>query len=130
MARKYPRSGPAWIASGNIREFVNSHFEEVPHSKGDSAEKIAAIFREFMATPVLPNFIQTVDWPFCCGDFTRFIGDAGITYYGPYSDFQWWGYEDDLAIEHGIEGMMGGEDRVSLFECLTCDTSYWTCQNT
>ncbi len=88
------------------------------------------IMSEYLVTPKLPNFCQCEDWPFCCGDFTQFIGDAGETYHGSYEGFEWWGDEGDGAVEYGIEGMMGGEDSVSLFQCPRCRRKYWTFQCT
>ena len=83
-----------------------------------------------MLTPSLPNFIQNLDWPSCCGDFTKYIGDAGITYNAEYDGFEWWGHKDDYANECGIEELIGGEDRVSLFDCFNCEKKYWTFQCT
>lgn len=113
-----------------IATALNAHFPAGSLSGAERERRVDEIFREFMATPKLPNFIQDVDWPSCCGDFTIFVGDAGSTNQGPYDGYDWWGPDEDGAMEHGIEGMMGGEDRVSLYQCPRCQCKYWTFQCT
>ena len=112
-----------------IQSLVNERYPKGTKSQDQRFALTVEMCDEYRRTPRLPNFIQNDDWPNCCGDFTEFIGDAGRSYNGPYEEFQWWGYEQDVAIEHGIEGMMGGEDRVSLFQC-NCGNKFWTFQCT
>ena len=114
----------------HIGQMVNAHHGKGNLSKVERRLKVENIFSEFMATPKLPNFVQRIDWPTCCGDFTRFIGDAGSSYRGPYDGFEWWGSENDVAVGYGIEGMIGVEDPVSLFACLSCTRKFWTYQTT
>ena len=114
----------------SIASYINKYYPKGQLTGVERAEKVDAIFDEFIKTPKLPNFIQNVDWPMCCGDFTKFVGDAGKTYTGSLQGFEWYGYENDIAKESGIEEMIGGEDRVSLFSCSCCDNRFWTFQYT
>ncbi|QGJ70886.1 Hypothetical protein PBC10988_25850 [Planctomycetales bacterium 10988] len=115
---------------GIIQQLVNQHHPKGTKSASQRFAMMVNICDEYRRTPRLPNFIQHDDWPHCCGDFAEFIGDAGETFFGPYHEFEWWGPENDGALEYGLEGMIGGEDRVSLFRCLACEKKYWTFQCT
>ena len=84
---------------------------------------------EYRRTPYLFASAQSDDWPQCCGDFTEFIGEAGKTHSGQFDDYQWWGPEDDMAVEDGIAAIMQVE-QVPLFRCAACATKYWTFQDT
>ena len=112
-----------------ISSLVNQRYPKGTKSQDQRFALTVEMCDEYRRTPRLPNFRQNDDWPSCCGDFTEFIGDAGESYTGPYEGFEWRGYEKDMAIEQGIEGTMGGEDRVSLFRCQ-CEKKYWTFQCT
>jgi uncharacterized protein CbrC (UPF0167 family) len=113
-----------------INSLINERYPKGTKSQEQRFALTVEMCDDYRRTPRLPNFIQNDDWPNCCGDFTEFIGDAGQSYTGSYDEFEWWGNENDGAIEYGIEGMMGGEDRVSLFRCLHCPKKYWTFQCT
>ncbi len=113
-----------------IRSWFNRYYKKGVLTRAERKERVARIFRNFMGTPKLPNFVQEVDWPYCCGDFTVFIGDAGKSHRGPYGEFKWWGYEDECPVDDGVKGMLGSEDRVSLFRCPRCSSKYWTYQGT
>jgi|GEM_PF-5384688 len=113
-----------------ITSLINERYPKGTKSQDQRFALTVELCDDYRRTPRLPNFIQSDDWPTCCGDFTEYIGDAGRSVDGPYDGFEWWGYEDDVAIQHGITGMMGGEDRVSLFRCLHCECKYWTFQCT
>lgn len=123
-----------WIYSKDneriISSLINERYPKGTKSQDQRFALTVELCDDYRRTPRLPNFIQNDDWPNCCGDFTEYVGDAGISNHGPYDEFEWWGYEHDAAIEHGITGMMGGEDRVSLFRCLHCDNGFWTFQCT
>ncbi len=112
-----------------ITSLINERHPKGTKSQDQRFAMTVEMCDEYRRTPRLPNFCQNDDWPHCCGEFTEFIGDAGRSHAGPYDDFEWWGYEKDAAVEYGIEGMMGGEDRVSLFRCA-CGKRYWTFQCT
>jgi hypothetical protein len=114
-----------------IPELINERHPKGTKSQEQRFALSVEMADEYRRTPRLPNFVHTVDWPHCCGDFAEYVGDAGTTHRGPYQDFEWWGYDDDLAAEYGIEGMMDKDaDRVSLFRCPSCGKRYWTCQQT
>ena len=123
-----------WIYSkdneGIIRSLIDTRHPKGAKSQDERFALAVEMCDEYRRTPRLPNFVQSVDWPHCCGDFAEFIGDAGDSHDGPLDGFEWWGHENDAAAGHGIEGMMGGEDPVSLFRCLHCPKKYWTYQCT
>ena len=114
----------------SIRQKIDMHYEKGKLSEEERQKKTKEIFCEYKATPRLPNFIQYDDWPFCCGDFAVFIGDAGQSYNGNYDDFSWWGSQNCYAVEQGISSLINGEDRVSLFRCSRCFNKFWTWQST
>lgn len=123
-----------WIRPKDNERLVSSMIQQrYPKGSKSQNERFALTVEladEYRRTPCLPNFIQHDDWPHCCGDFTEYIGDAGTTRGAPYDDFQWWGDRHDPAAEHGIAGVIGGENRVSLFRCLHCPSKFWTFQCT
>ena len=93
--------------------------------------KVEHIHREYLTSQSIPLWLQDPDWPLCCGDFCVFMGNAGESYRGPYDDFTWWGYENDGALEYGLEGMIFEDgDPVMLFHCRSCEVRYWTYQTT
>ncbi|MDP6353744.1 MAG: hypothetical protein QF473_01485 [Planctomycetota bacterium] len=113
-----------------ITSLINARYPKGKKSQDQRFALTVEMCDEYRRTPRLPNFVQDVDWPHCCGDFTEYVGDAGKFYQGPFDGFDWWGYEEDFAIENGIEGMMDSESGVSLFRCLDCTNKFWTCQYT
>ncbi|MEK6239389.1 MAG: CbrC family protein, partial [Planctomycetales bacterium] len=106
-----------------ISSLINERYPKGSKSQEQRFALTVEMCDDYRRTPCLPNFIHHDDWPFCCGDFTEYIGDAGETHNGPCEEFEWWGTEDDEAKEHGVEGMMG-EERVSLFQCLHCSSKH------
>jgi hypothetical protein len=123
-----------WISPKNderrIATLVNERYPKGTKSQDERFALTVEMCDDYRRTPRLPNFIQRDDWPHCCGDFTEFIGDAGTTYRGSLEGFTWWGDKHDAAVEDGIEQLAGGQDRVSLFRCLSCEKKYWTFQCT
>jgi len=113
-----------------IASLINTRYPRGTKSQDQRFALTVEMCDDYRRTPRLPNFIQNDDWPHCCGDFTEFVGDAGRSYLGPFDGFEWWGDENDGAIEYGIDGMIGGEDRISLFRCMHCSKRYWTFQCT
>jgi hypothetical protein len=97
-----------------VPELVNERHPKGTKSHEQRFALCVEMADEYRRTPRLPDFVQNVDWPHCCGDFAEYIGDAGATHKGPYQDFEWCGYDDDLTAEYGIEGMIDQDaDRVS-----------------
>ncbi|QDT46014.1 hypothetical protein Pan258_00310 [Symmachiella dynata] len=121
----YPKDNERIIA-----QLIDQRFPKGTKSQSQRFAFTVELCDDYRRTPCLPNFIQNDDWPHCCGDFTEFIGDAGTTFTGLYNEFDWWGHQDDMAREYGIEQLIDGEDRISLFKCLHCLRKFWTCQYT
>ena len=123
-----------WICpkedESSIQNLINKKYPKGTKSGDQRFALVLETADEYRRTPRLPNFIQGEDWPTCCGEFSEFVGDAGRTYEGTLEGFEWYGYENDMCKEQGIEETMTGEDRVSLFQCKECEKKYWTCQYT
>ena len=113
-----------------VRRMARERFPS-RHHKDDKNVYFAKTLEEFRRTPDLPNLITWGQWPYCCSDFTEYIGDAGLTYLESYEDFTWFGPEDHCDLAIGLKKLASSPnlqsmDPISLFRCLTCSVKYWT----
>ena len=117
-----------------IQQLINAHFKKGTLTGAERHNRFVGICDEFRRTPQLPLFLQGEDWPYCCGDFSEFIGTPGS-------------YEESIRIgremshwDHGPEDYesMYGEmtlepeelKEVNIFRCLQCGNRVFTWQAT
>lgn len=69
------------IYEWDSEEDVTDHLQTVLSYPSESAEleaKRAAICAELRRTPRIPPFVQSDEWPLCCGDFVEYVGRPGL----------------------------------------------------
>ena len=112
-----------------ISTLINKKYPKGTKSQDQRFALTVETCDEYRRTPQLQTFLQGVDWPDCCGDFTEFV-DLAEQYEGNLEKFIWWGEENHFAKEQGLPKAMENEDSCMLYQCLTCEQSYWTIQCT
>lgn len=121
---------------GRIQAMINSHFPKGSLSGVERGQRLEAVLSEYLRTPLLPGFVQGVDWPHCCGDYTEFFGEPQSRSSGDLDHFEYWesgpcdNPSGDLIydlIPSERLAVLGG---VSGFRCNPCGRHYWTFQCT
>ena len=120
----YPKDDEKKIAS-----LINKKYPKGTKTQDQRFALTVETCDEYRRTPQLCSFVQSIDWPDCCGDFTEFLSDAK-DYEGDFTEFLWWGEDNHFAKEQGLEVAIGNEGPCVLYKCLTCSKKYWTHQCT
>ena len=115
----------------HVQEIINAHHPRGTLNGEQRINRLVSICDEFRRTPTLPLFLQSEDWPWCCGDFCEYFGFPGSN-------------EESIRIGREIQ-MWEGDFRqlfgdvtlqpeclreVCLFRCLKCDQQLFTWQMT
>lgn len=118
------------INGGNIRKSEYEIREIQPVINAFSDDPVTAIDR-YHQIPHIPLMMQREDWPMCCGDWCEFVGnpaDHDASVLVP-SQHQFWNrgpVEPHFDYELRPESL----SEVCIFQCLSCDKSYFIWQPT
>jgi hypothetical protein len=92
--------------------------------------ELAAAYRQM---PTGPLFMQSQDWPLCCGDLTEFTGsprNKKELVRLSKSAIYWQGQVKKQGEDFEDSGPPESYNEVSSFQCLACQKVYWTWQFT
>ncbi len=117
-----------------LQQLINHYYPKGTLSGAKRFSKLLGICDEFRRTPRMPLFLQSEDWPFCCGDFAEFRGNPASYEESVNIGRQLQLWDRCIADYKELYGDMTLEpeslQEVSLFKCPACSKTVFTWQCT
>lgn len=117
-----------------VQQLISAFFKKGSLSGEERINRLVNICDEFRRTPYIPLFLQGEDWPYCCGDFTEYIGapDSYPEAARVAREVSYWSEGPDDFVEFFGEEALEPEDldEICVFRCLECRSQVFTWQAT
>jgi len=112
------------ILGGNIRRDVDDHILKMIEQFASDRDQALV---EFQQLPEIPMFLQSMDWPICCGRWCEFVGAAASFEELVQRQALANGWHHGPTLSRRLfaeDGPPESLDEISFFRCHTCGKQY------